>query len=122
MGGLPFTDEIKQTKPIWPMTLMCKIFATTLQGEAHNWFYTLHPQSIYSFDELSIDLTNEYLSYRSIKKKPDHLFNIKKNPKKSLHDYVKKFKADKVKIVSYNNSIISPAFRKGLPADHLLFG
>ena len=26
--------------------LMCKIFATTLQGEAQDWFYTLPPQSI----------------------------------------------------------------------------
>ncbi|KAM2444993.1 hypothetical protein ACFX1W_012988 [Malus domestica] len=46
--------------------LMCKIFATTLQGEAQDWFYTLPPQSIRSFDEFSLIFTKEYSSYRSI--------------------------------------------------------
>ena len=63
--------------------LMCKIFATTLQGE-EDWFHTLPPQSVSSFDDLSLVFTKEYSSYRSIKKKSDHLF---KNPKESLRDY-----------------------------------
>ncbi|XP_068328032.1 uncharacterized protein [Pyrus communis] len=75
--------------------LICKIFATTLQ---------------------------EYSSYRSIKKKSDHLFNIKKNPKESLRDYVKMFKLKKAKTVGCDNSIASVAFQKELPADHPLFG
>ncbi|KAM2701094.1 hypothetical protein EV2_002963 [Malus domestica] len=80
--------------------LMCKIFATTLQGEAQDWFYTLLPQSIWNFYKLSLVFTKEYSSYRLIKKKFDHLFDIKKNPKESLHDYVRRFKAEKAKIVA----------------------
>ncbi|XP_070682369.1 uncharacterized protein [Malus domestica] len=76
--------------------LMCKIFPTTLQGEVEDWFHTLPSQSIQSFDELSLVFTKEYLSYRSIKKKSDHLFNIKKNPKELLRNYMKRFKADKL--------------------------
>ncbi|KAM2194544.1 hypothetical protein ACFX1R_028667 [Malus domestica] len=102
--------------------LMCKIFATTLQGEAQDWFYTLPPQSIRDFYELSLVFTKEYSSYRSIKKKSDHLFNVKKNPKESLRDYVRRFKVEKAKIVGCNDSIARAAFQKGLPADHLLFG
>ncbi|KAM1124829.1 hypothetical protein ACFX2B_039704 [Malus domestica] len=102
--------------------LMCKIFATTLQGEAQDWFHTLPARSIQNFDDLSLVFTKEYSSYRSIKKKSDHLFNVKKNPKESLRDYVKRFKAEKVKIVGCDNSIASAAFQKGLPADHPLFG
>ena len=94
--------------------LMCKIFATTLQGEAQDWFYTLPPQSIQSFDELSLVFTKEYSSYRSIKKKSDHLFNVKKNP-------MKRFKAEKEKIVGCNDSIARAVFRKRLPADYPLF-
>ena len=101
--------------------LMCKIFATTLQGEAQDWFYTLPPQSIRSFDELSLVFTKEYSSYCSIKKKSDHLLSVKKNPNESLHDYVKRFKIEKAKIVRCNNSIARAAFQKGLPADHPLF-
>ncbi|KAM1337423.1 hypothetical protein ACFX2H_041260 [Malus domestica] len=102
--------------------LMCKIFATTLQGEAQDWFYTLPPQSIRNFYELSLVLTKEYSSYRSIKKKSDHLFNVKKNPKESLRDYVRRFKVEKAKIVGCNDSIARAAFQKGIPADHPLFG
>ncbi|KAM1206122.1 hypothetical protein ACFX2G_006944 [Malus domestica] len=55
-------------------------------------------------------------------KKSDHLFNVKKNPKESLWDYVKRFKAEKAKIVRCDDSIASAAFQKGLPADHPQFG
>ncbi|XP_068331473.1 uncharacterized protein [Pyrus communis] len=68
-----------------------------------------------------VDEIEQYSSYRSIKKKSDHLFNIKKNPKKSLRDYVKRFKAEKAKIIGYDDSIANAVFQKGLPANHPLF-
>ncbi|KAM1305491.1 hypothetical protein ACFX2F_023024 [Malus domestica] len=102
--------------------LMCKIFATTLQDEAQDWFYTLPPQSIRNFYELSLVFTKEYSYYRSIKTKSDHLFNVKKNPNESLRNYVRRFKVEKAKIVGCNDSIARAAFQKGLPADHPLFG
>ncbi|XP_070668965.1 uncharacterized protein [Malus domestica] len=102
-------------------TLMWKMFATTLQGEAQDWFHTLPMCLIRNFNELSLVFTKEYLSYRSIKKKFDHLFNMK-NPKESLHTYVKRFKAKKVKIIGCNDSIACSAFQKGLPVNHPLFG
>lgn len=42
--------------------LMCKIFTTTLQGVVHDWFHTLPPRSIWSFDEFSLVFTKEYSS------------------------------------------------------------
>ncbi|CAN6562464.1 unnamed protein product [Malus baccata var. baccata] len=102
--------------------LLCKIFATTLQGKAQDWFHTLPTRSIQNFDDLSLVFTKEYSSYHSIKKKSDHLFNVKKNPKESLRDYVKTFKAEKAKIVGCNDSIASAVFQKRLPVDYPLFG
>ncbi|XP_068304310.1 uncharacterized protein [Pyrus communis] len=102
--------------------LMCKIFVTILQGEAQDWFHTLQPQSIRSFDELSLVFIKEYSFYCSIKKKFDHLSNVKKNLNESIHEYVKRFKAEKVKIFGCNDSITSAAFQKGFPADYSLFG
>ena len=49
------------------------------------------------------------------------MFKVKKNPKESLRDYVKRFNAEKAKIVGCDNSIVIAAFQKGLPADHPLF-
>ncbi|XP_070675743.1 uncharacterized protein [Malus domestica] len=92
--------------------LMCKIFITTLQGEVQDWFYTLLPQSIRNFDEVSLVFTKEYSSYRSIKKKSEHLFDVKKNPKELFHDYVMRFKVEKARIVRCNDSITKAAFQK----------
>ncbi|XP_068314961.1 uncharacterized protein [Pyrus communis] len=96
--------------------LMYKIFPTTLQSGVQDWFYTLLPQSIWSFDELSLVFTNDYSSYCSIKKMSDHLFNMKKKAKESFRDYVKRFKAEKAKIVGCNNSIASATFQKRTPS------
>ncbi|XP_068313759.1 uncharacterized protein [Pyrus communis] len=101
--------------------LMCKIFTTTLQGKAQDWLDTLPPQYIRSFDEFSLVFTEVYSSYRLIKKNFYHLFNVKKNPNKSFCDYVKRFKAEKVKIIGCNDSIARVAFQKGLPTGHPLF-
>ncbi|XP_008373414.3 uncharacterized protein [Malus domestica] len=76
--------------------LMCKNFTTTLQGE-------------------------EYSSNRSIKRTSDHLFSMVKDPRETIRDYVKRFKVEKAKIVSYNEDIATTTFRNGLPTEHHLF-
>ncbi|XP_070669018.1 uncharacterized protein [Malus domestica] len=102
--------------------IMCKIFAMTLQGEAQNWFHTLSPRSIQNFDELSLVFTKEYSSYYSIKKRSDQFFSMKNDPNESFCTYVKRFKAEKAKIIGCDDSIACSAFQKGLPADHSFFG
>ncbi|XP_008363523.3 uncharacterized protein [Malus domestica] len=100
--------------------LMCKIFATTLQGEVLDWFHTLSPQSIRSFNELSFVFTKEYSSNRLIKRTSDHLFSIVKDHWETIRDYVKRFKTEKAKIVGCNEDIATKAFRNGLPTKHPL--
>ncbi|XP_034208254.1 uncharacterized protein LOC117621818 [Prunus dulcis] len=101
--------------------LMCKVFAMTLRGAAQDWFHTLPSGSINSFKELTYIFTKEYTSYRTIKKNPDHLFNLRKKPEESLRDYIKRFKAEKANIVGCDDQIASSAFKKGLPAEHDLY-
>ncbi|XP_008373733.3 uncharacterized protein [Malus domestica] len=102
--------------------LMYKFFAITLQGEVQDWFQTLPSQSIRSFNKLSFVFTKEYSSNRSIKRASDHLFSIVKDPWETIRDYVKRFKAEKAKIVGCNEDITTAAFRNGLPTEHPLFG
>ncbi|KAM1624040.1 hypothetical protein ACFX2K_022274 [Malus domestica] len=47
---------------------------------------------------------------------------MKNDLKKSLCTYVKRFKAEKAKIVVCDDSIVWSAFQNGLPRDHPLFG
>ncbi|KAM2322357.1 hypothetical protein ACFXTH_019035 [Malus domestica] len=102
--------------------LMCKIFATTLQGEALDWFHTLPPQSIWSFNELSFVFTKEYSSNHSIKRTSDHLFSIVKDHWETIRDYVKRFKTEKAKIVGCNEDIATATFKNELSTEHPLFG
>ncbi|CAL2256935.1 unnamed protein product [Prunus armeniaca] len=99
-------------------SLMCKVFAMTLRGAAQDWFHTLPSGSISSFKELTYVITKEYTSYQTIKKNPDHLFNLRNMPDESLRDYIKRFKAEKANIVGCNDQIASSAFKKGLLAEH----
>ncbi|XP_070669077.1 uncharacterized protein [Malus domestica] len=74
----------------------------------------------------SLNLTQvqptEYSFNRSIKRTSDHLFNIVKDPRETIHDYVKRFKVEKAKIDSCNEDITMAAFKNGLPTEHPLFG
>ncbi|XP_048421218.1 uncharacterized protein LOC125468804 [Pyrus x bretschneideri] len=101
--------------------LMCKIFATTLQGEVQDWFHTLPSQLIQSFNEFSLVFTKEYSSNRSIKRTSDHLFSIVKGPWETIYDYVKRFNVENAKIVGYNEDIKMAAFRNRLSTEHPLF-
>ncbi|CAL2277906.1 unnamed protein product [Prunus armeniaca] len=64
--------------------LMCKVFVMTLQREAQDWFHTLPSGSISSFKDIACIFTQEYTSYRTIKKNHDHLFNMHKKSDESL--------------------------------------
>ncbi|CAL2230028.1 unnamed protein product [Prunus armeniaca] len=101
--------------------LMCKAFAMTLRGAAQDWFHILPFGSINSFKELAYVFTKEYTSYRTIKKNPDHLFNLHKKPDESIGDYINMFKAEKANIVGCDDQIASSAFKKGLPVEHELY-
>ncbi|XP_034203670.1 uncharacterized protein LOC117618172 [Prunus dulcis] len=97
--------------------LMWKVFAMTLQGAAQDWFHTLPSGSISSFKELAYVFIKEYTSYRTIKKNPDHLFNLQKKDDESLRDYIKRFKAETANIIGCDDRIASSAFKRGLPIE-----
>ncbi|CAL2229742.1 unnamed protein product [Prunus armeniaca] len=90
----------------------------TLHRAAHDWFHTLPSRLISYFKELAFFFTNEYTSYRTIKKQADHLFNWRKEHDESLRDYIKRFKVEKANIVGCDDRIAPSAFKKGLLAEH----
>ncbi|CAN6685338.1 unnamed protein product [Malus baccata var. baccata] len=59
--------------------------------------------------------------YRNTDETSDHLFSIVKDHWETIHDYVKRFKVEKAKIVGCNEDIATAAFINGLPAEHPLF-
>ncbi|XP_020421410.1 uncharacterized protein LOC109949714 [Prunus persica] len=119
--GGNFEDSLRKEMDQADDALMCKVFTITLRGAAQDRFHTLPSRSISSFKELAYVFTKKYTSYRTIKKNPDHLYNLRKMSDESFRDYIKRFKAEKANIVGCDDQIASSAFKKGLPAEHDLY-
>ena len=94
----------------------------TLQGEAQDWFHALPLRSVWNFNELSLVFAKECSCYSLIKKMLDHLFNIVTDPKESIHNYVKRLKVEKAKIVGCSEGITTTSFKNEIPIEHPLFG
>lgn len=52
---------------------------------------------------------------------PDHLFNIVKDLKESIRNYVNRFKVEKAKIIGCSEGITTAAFKNEIPTEHPLF-
>ncbi|CAL8168574.1 unnamed protein product [Prunus armeniaca] len=126
----PFTPEIEQAAP--PKRFSTPLF-THFKGDSDPESHLKHFKSVMilhkaddalmckAFKELAYVFIKESTFYQTIKKNPDHLFNLCKKPDKSIRDYIKRFKEEKANIVGCNDQIASSAFKKGLPAEHELY-
>ncbi|KAI5321604.1 hypothetical protein L3X38_030675 [Prunus dulcis] len=99
----------------------CKVFLMTMHGAAQDWFHTLSSTSISSFKEFALIFTKKYTSYWTVRKHPNHIFNLHKKPDESIQDYLKRFNAQKPNIVGCDDRIGSLTFKKGLLAEYELY-
>ncbi|GKV41905.1 hypothetical protein SLEP1_g49377 [Rubroshorea leprosula] len=56
--------------------LMCKIFLSTLRGNARTWYYSLPPRSINSYTELASAFATKFSSRRLIRKTTSELMRV----------------------------------------------
>ncbi|GKV53008.1 hypothetical protein SLEP1_g59558, partial [Rubroshorea leprosula] len=61
--------------------LMCKIFPSTLRGNARTWYYSLPPRSINSYTELASAFAVKFSSRRLIRKTTSELMRVKQGTK-----------------------------------------
>ncbi|CAL2278398.1 unnamed protein product [Prunus armeniaca] len=101
----PFTPEIEQVAPPKRFSTPSFIhFKRDSNPESHLKHFKsvmiLHKaDDALMCKELAYVFTREYTSYRTIKKNPDHLYNMCKKPDESIRDYIKRFKTEKANIV-----------------------
>ncbi|CAL2265236.1 unnamed protein product [Prunus armeniaca] len=113
-------DPCEPKRKLISVAQIVKVINITDQP-SQDWFHTLPFGSIISFKELAYVFTKEYTSYQTIKKNPDHLYNLRKKPDESLQDYIKRFKAENANIVRCDDQIASSVFKKSLSAEHDLY-
>ncbi|GKV31526.1 hypothetical protein SLEP1_g40206 [Rubroshorea leprosula] len=85
--------------------LMCKIFPSTLRGNARTWYYSLPPRSINSYTELSSAFATKFSSRRLIRKTTSELMRVKQRDGESLKNFMSRFNDAVLKVNSFDQAV-----------------
>ncbi|RVX15935.1 hypothetical protein CK203_005789 [Vitis vinifera] len=82
--------------------LLCKVFPTSLQGQALSWFHRLPPNSVDNFRDLLEAFVGQYLCSARHKQNISTLQNIKMQDNESLREFVKLFGQVVLQVKAYS--------------------
>ena len=71
--------------------IKCRLFDTTLAGEARRWWYRLPANSIGSWQDLKTKFATQFLGSRRHLKNPAYLFRVKQQDGETLQAWLKRF-------------------------------
>ncbi|GKU94659.1 hypothetical protein SLEP1_g8119 [Rubroshorea leprosula] len=97
--------------------LMCKMFPSTLRGNAWTWYHTLRPNSINAYVELATLFTTKFSSRRLIKKTTPELMRITQREGESLKNYMNKFNDAMLEVNAFDEAMGVTAVIQGLNHD-----
>ncbi|GKV40237.1 hypothetical protein SLEP1_g47906 [Rubroshorea leprosula] len=85
--------------------LMCKIFPSTLRGNARTWYYSLPPRSINSYTELTSAFATKFSSRRLIMKTISELMRVKQRDGESLKNFMSRFNDAVLEVNSFDQAV-----------------
>ncbi|GMN56293.1 hypothetical protein TIFTF001_025413 [Ficus carica] len=94
--------------------MICKLFMQRLKGAALRWFCNLPPESIDSFDELSLEFMRSYSIHIQSEKTTKDLWSVIQGPHESLRAYIKRFSKAISKISGLDDGTTREALKKDL--------
>ncbi|GKV24304.1 hypothetical protein SLEP1_g33931 [Rubroshorea leprosula] len=94
--------------------LMCKIFPSTLRGNAQTWYYNLPLRSISSYIEMASAFAIKFSSRRLIKKTTSKLMQVKQRDGESLKNYMSRFNDAVLEVSSFDQAVGIAAVILGL--------
>ncbi|GKV02696.1 hypothetical protein SLEP1_g15094 [Rubroshorea leprosula] len=97
--------------------LMCKIFPSTLRGNARTWYYSLPPRSISSYTEMASAFATKFSSKRLIRKTTTELMRVKQRDGESLKNYMSRFNDAVLEVSSFDQAVGIAAVISGLKHD-----
>ncbi|XP_059446340.1 uncharacterized protein LOC132177880 [Corylus avellana] len=104
-----------------PDEIACRAFPLTLRGVAKEWFGSLSPKSVDSFDYLWQQFLGQFLAVRRRKKNPAYLLSLVQGENESLKDYMLRFNREKLTIESTDEQTILSALMHGIKTEgHLM--
>ncbi|XP_027911679.1 uncharacterized protein LOC114170401 [Vigna unguiculata] len=102
--------------PIW-----CRVFSTSLTGEALEWFFELPVNSIDSFATLKARFSTQFAPLRPAILTVDNLVNIRQEDGESLRSYLDRYNCMSVKIKDLSDEIARHHFSYGLQSQSGVF-
>ena len=94
--------------------LLCKVFPTSLQGQALSWFHRLYANSIDNFRDLSEVFVGQYLYSARHKQNISTLQNIKMQENETLREFVKRFGQAVLQVESYSIDAVLQIFKRSI--------
>ncbi|GKV01291.1 hypothetical protein SLEP1_g13856 [Rubroshorea leprosula] len=98
-------------------TLMCKMFPSTLCGNARTWYHTLRPNSISAYAELATSFATKFSSRRLIKKTTPELMRIMQRKGESLKNYMNRLNDAMLEVNAFDEAVGITAVIQGLNHD-----
>ncbi|GKV40196.1 hypothetical protein SLEP1_g47864 [Rubroshorea leprosula] len=97
--------------------LMCKIFPSTLRGNARTWYYSLPPRSISSYTEMASAFATKFSSRGLIRKTTTELMRVKQRDGESLKNYMSRFNDAVLEVSSFDQAVGIAVVISGLKHD-----
>ncbi|GKV11131.1 hypothetical protein SLEP1_g22413 [Rubroshorea leprosula] len=97
--------------------LMCKIFPSTLRGNARTWYYSRPPRSISSYTEMASAFATKFSNRRLIRKTTTELMRVKQRDGESLKNYMSRFNDAVLEVSSFDQAVGIAAVISGLKHD-----
>ena len=101
-------------------SIKCQAFELTLTGTALEWFRSLQPRSIDSFDQLRAEFISRFIGHRTRKNDKTHLWSLKQGNNESLKSYIRRFTKEINTVERFTDRDVITALREGLQEGELL--
>ncbi|GKV30498.1 hypothetical protein SLEP1_g39303 [Rubroshorea leprosula] len=108
------TNIMLEPYPNTSDALMCKIFPSTLQGNARTWYYSLPSRSINSYKEMESAFATKFSSRRLIRKTTSELMRVKQRDEESLKNFMSRFNDAVLEVNSFDQAVGIIAVISGL--------
>ena len=94
--------------------MLCQAFLSILKEAVRNWYSTLKPSTIFSFDQMSNQFVAHFISSQRPHRGLNSLMNVKQKQEKSIRAYITWFNAAALEVQDLDQSIVMTALKDGL--------
>ncbi|XP_057950965.1 uncharacterized protein LOC131145799 [Malania oleifera] len=104
-----------------PDAIMCRAFATTLKGTARDWYRTLRPGSVGSFQGMEQMFIGHFLSSRRVAKTTGHLMSMVQRDRETLKNFMHHFNTATLEIRNLDMWVALAALTTALQPGSFLY-